>query len=107
MQGRCDLVCRCLVYPRHLGTTPGARERPDATGATLAAVRGGLLGVVVIVLILAGCTTGSTPPTPVATGPAAPVSAAPVTQPVWQIGDRWGDEWTRGGEQGTEAVGGV
>jgi hypothetical protein len=104
MQGRCDLVFRCLVYPRHLGTTPEAGDRPDATGATLAAFRGGLLGAVVIVLILAGCTTGSTPPTPVDTGPAAPVSAAPVTQPVWQIGDRWVYEWTSGSEQGTKQV---
>src|SRR5262245_48019398 len=43
---------------------------PDATGATLAAFRGCLLGAVVIVQIMAGGTSGSRAPAPVDTGPA-------------------------------------
>src|SRR5262245_60482325 len=100
MGRRQSLPIRSLLYSRH----PGANPEPGK--------HWGFVAVMAVVLILAGCAAGTSPPAPGTSPPAPPAQAepdrnrpaswAPVNQPTWQIGDRWVYEWTSGSEQGTK-----
>jgi len=74
------------------------------TAALIVGCYWGLLGVVSIGLTLTGCAAGSTPSAPTDAAPARAASPPAVTQPVWQVGDRWVYAWTSGNEQGTKEV---
>lgn len=63
-----------------------------------------ILGLGVVLLALAGCAAGASPPTQAGARPEPPPAAAPLTAPAWQVGDRWVYDWTSGKESGTKTI---
>ena len=72
--------------------------------ALIVALPAGLLGIVAIVVAVTGCAAGSAPAGPSDGTPSGTATPPPVSQPVWQVGDRWIYEWTSGSDQGTKQV---